>query len=114
MKVITFSISACLLISMVLNSLPVRGQSLVTGVPDTSDGDAAENQYTELLRSGGALSLPDKMFGEEAEQLSEQFERDAQTFISTVISAGNESADRNLDRTITERTSKPGPWSAGR
>ena len=61
------------------------------------------------MRSGDGFVLPEAMFGGEAERISAEFQRDAEEFVGSVISAGDERAEKSFEKTIEDRRAKPGP-----
>ena len=98
-----------LLVSIVLQSLPAAAQIVIPTIPETPDGGSPDALYSQLLRSGDGFHLPEKMFGEEAESISAEFQRDAEAFVGLVISTGGERAEESLEKAVEDRKAKPGP-----
>jgi hypothetical protein len=102
-------LSLVLLASIVLQSLPATGQTAIPAIPQTADGEQPAVFYSKLLRSGEGFQLPEAMFGDEAERLSAEFQRDAEAFVGSVVSAGGERTEESLEKVINDRKAKPGP-----
>ena len=98
-----------LLISIILQSLPAAAQIAVTTIPETPDGGSPDAIYSQLMRSGDGFDLPEVMFGDDAERVSAEFQRDAEAFLGSVISAGGDRAEESLEKAIEARKAKPGP-----
>ena len=92
-----------------MQSLPAVGQVGVPAIPQMPEVDSADGLYSQLIRSGDAFVLPEKVFGDEAEALSEEFQRDAEAFVGSVISAGGTRAEESVEKAIDDRKAKPGP-----
>ena len=99
-------LSFILLAALFIQSLPAAAQQgSRASIPEIP----ADSIYIELMRSGDGILLPGRMFGDEAEQISTEFQLDASALIAAVTSAGNERAEEYLERSITDRKAKPGP-----
>ena len=102
-------LSILLLVSIVLHSLPVVGQIVVAAAPEIREDGSSNAFYSQLMRSGDGFIMPDAVLGDEAERISAEFQRDAEEFVGSVISAGGERAEESLEKVIMERKAKPGP-----
>ncbi len=102
-------LSLVLLVSMVLQTVPAAGQVAGLAIPEPADGEHPVAFYSRLLRAGEGFALPEWRFGEGADQISAEFQRDAEAFVGSVISAGGERTEERLEKALNDRKAKPGP-----
>jgi hypothetical protein len=104
-----FLLSFVLLVSIVLQSLPVTGQTAVPAIAEPTDGTEPVTFYSNLIRSSDGFVLPEAMFGDDGERISAEFQREAEAFVGSVVSAGGERTENSLEKAINDRKAKPGP-----
>ncbi len=97
-----------LLACIVFQSVPATGQGTILNELETFGGEP-HTFYWQLIRSGGGMELPQSMFGESSDELSEEFSRDADSLLGSTVSAGSDRAELRLDNMIEERKARPGP-----